>query len=286
MPQPNCPICGASSSPAFTAGEHRMYRCTTCRAAFVWPVPSAEALARFYSQYHLADCEGGSYDQIESRMQADFPTKVAMVRRFVSQPGARVLDLGCGKGHFVRACMDAGLDAEGVDLSDTAVRHAVEQLKVRATCGQFAEIRPSLGRFDAITFWATIEHLPDPIGMLREIHQALEPGGYLFLDTGIGDDRLDRMLPGCVQWYDPPQHLFVFSEQGMRQALSRAGFEIVELDCNFERNGMRRLAKTIRNYSSAALLRLAGAAGRLHQGPFSFTRFPIGNLMSAVARKS
>jgi len=39
---------------------------------------------------------------------------------------------------------------------------------------------------------ATIEHLPDPIGMLRNIRDVLKPGGRIFVDTGIGADWLDR----------------------------------------------------------------------------------------------
>lgn len=113
----------------------------------------------------------------------------------------------------------------------------------------------------------------------------LKPGGQLLLDTGIGDDWLDRLLPGRVQWYDPPQHLFVFSAGGLIKSLQNAGFEVERFDCCFERSQVRKAVRMARGALTATALRLAAAAGWLQQGKFSFTRFPLGNLMSAVARK-
>src|SRR5690349_9039349 len=117
-----CPLCSGKSAPAFASAEHRMYRCTVCGTAFVWPQPTPEYLEAFYSRFHLTLDEGGGYEQMESRMQSDFPAKVAMAKgasNGIAKP--RLLDVGCGKGFYVRAASDAGLDATGIDLSDTAI---------------------------------------------------------------------------------------------------------------------------------------------------------------------
>lgn len=262
-----------------------MHKCRTCRAAFVWPQPTPEQLEAFYSRFHLDGDSGGTYEEIEPRMQADFPAKVQLVRQALEGKAGRVLDVGCGKGYFVRACCDDGIDARGVDLSDSGVGHAVEKLKVRAACGSLHDLKDQLGLFDVVTFWATIEHLPDPACMLRDIASVLRPGGRLLMDTGIGDDWLDRLLPGRVQWYDPPQHLFVFSADGLGRVLQAAGFQVERFDKCFERSRGRKAARVIRNALTAAALRLVASAGRLSQGQFTFTRFPLGNLMSVTARK-
>jgi len=285
---PPCRICGSGSVPVFMNGAHRFYRCMSCRTAFVSPVPSDEFLANFYNTYHLSDAAGGLYDAVEARMQADFHAKIALVRAAAASMGIaspRVLDVGCGKGYFVRACVDAGLDAEGVDLSETGVEFARKELGVKATAGLLAHVKSQLGLFDLATFWATIEHLPDPIGTIRDIGTVLKPRGRLLLDTGIGDDELDRLLPGHVQWYDAPQHLFVFSDSGMRETLRRAGFNALTLDPCFERSNARRVVRKVRNGLTAVLLRGVAEIGRLRHNEFVFTRFPIGNLMSVQAEK-
>lgn len=284
---PNCPVCGAASTPSFYAGEHRMFRCCACFLAFVYPTPSLSYLADFYSRYHMVLAQGGGYELREDRMSADFPTKVELIQRNLAAKNARVLDVGCGKGYFVKACVDQGINAEGIDLSDTAINYAQNVLGVKASCARIEDAKDQIGIYDAITFWATIEHLPDPLSTLRSIHKALKPGGLFFLDTGIGHDWLDRLLPGANQWYDPPQHLFVFSADSIRIALTKAGFEVEKVDTCFERTVVRRVARIVRGFSAALGLRIVtGLTQTGESGPFRFTRYPLGNLISVVARKS
>lgn len=265
------------------AGGYRMFRCGGCGTSFVHPVLSDEALSAFYADYHRGAAEGGWYDDVEDRMQSDFPAKVRLAKG--DRGAGRLLDVGCGKGYFVKACVEQGIDAEGVDLSETGIRHAREVLKVKAHEGLLRNLKAQLGQFDTITCWATVEHLPDPVGMMRDMRDLLKPGGRLLLDTGVGDDWLDRLLPGCVQWFDPPQHLFVFSVEGMRRALTKAGFEGIEIDPSFDRSAGRRMARTLRNGAAATMLRVASAVTRLGSGPFEFRRYPVGNLMSVSARR-
>ena len=142
-----------------------------------------------------------------------------------------------------------------------------------------------MGPYDAITLWATIEHLPDPLTTISAIKKALKPGGFLFMDTGLGHDWLDRLLPGFVQWYDPPQHLFVFSKESLAIMLSKTGFQIENMDTCFERSPARRIARVLRGFVFAAGVRVISELTRTKgSGPFRFTRFPVGNLVSIVAR--
>jgi hypothetical protein len=110
--------------PVLYIPEYRMYRCAGCRTAFVWPAPADDQLTRFYQTYHLSDAEGGSYDAMEDRMRADFPAKVHHVLPATGGKPRRLLDVGCGKGFFVKACADRGVDAQGIDLSETGVAYA------------------------------------------------------------------------------------------------------------------------------------------------------------------
>lgn len=267
------------------AGGYKMYRCAACRTAFVHPMPDAATLKRFYDDFHRGAGEGGWYDEVEDRMREDFPTKVELVCKALRGKRGRVLDIGCGKGFFVKACADADIDAVGVDLSETGVRYARETLNVNAVQGSLHDLKATLGWFDVVTFWATIEHLSDPVGMLRDIFDVLRPGGRLLCDTGIGDDWLDRLLPGLVQWYDPPQHLFVFSRGGITRAMQAAGFVVERIDPSFDRTVARRIVRKLRNGILALGLRACATVGRLKAGAFPFTRFAMGNLMTVEASK-
>ena len=280
-----CPLCQTESTPAFSAGEHRMFRCRSCALVFVDPCPTADYLSRFYSQFHRSSQEGGTYDEVEGRARADFPAKLQLVRSTLRQPGAKLLDVGCGKGYFVQCCNEAGFVTEGIDLSDTAVAWARDRLGVTARCGSVEDITEGNAPYDAATFWATVEHVRKPVEMLCAIRRVLKPQGHLFLDTGVAGDLLDRLLPGVVQWYDPPQHLFVFSKRAIALLLDKAGFDVLSVDMCFDRSTARRVTRTMRGVACACVLRAVAELARINPaGPFPFTRFPLGNLMSVVAR--
>ncbi|MGA3023424.1 MAG: class I SAM-dependent methyltransferase [Bryobacteraceae bacterium] len=217
-------------------------------------------------------------------MARDFPAKADAIARLLDR-SARVLDVGCGKGAFVRSCLDRHLDAEGIDISHSAVAYAHDVAHVPAHVGDLSEGYPLDRKYDCVTLWATVEHLASPERMLKGIRAALKEGGYLVLDTGIGYDWLDRLLPGVVQWYDPPQHLFVFSRDGISRLLEKSGFRVVSIETCFERSPLRKLAKIARGAVAGALLRGAASITLLKAKPPYFTRFPLGNLMQVVAQR-
>jgi SAM-dependent methyltransferase len=238
----------------------------------------------------MSEANGGTYDEVEQRMQADFPAKSALVLAATGQTCFRLLDVGCGKGFFVKAAGEFGIDAQGIDVSQTAVEYATKILKVKATAGRIEDRLSALAAnpFDVVTLWATIEHLPDPAAVLRATHACLKPGGLLMCDTGVGNLFWERLLVGHNQWYDAPQHLFVFSTHGISALLESTGFQVVSIDKNFDRSFVRRLLRAARHAALCAisflcLAPLLGSRGfrKMQQE----AKWPLGRLMSVVAKR-
>ncbi len=279
----NCSICNTEGTFCYSAGQYKMYRCGTCETAFCSPTPSNEELSHYYATFHMSAQEGGMYDNVESRMIDDFPSKCALVKKHHSS--GKLLDVGCGKGYFVKHCVDAGLDAQGVDLSTTAIEYATKTLGIAAIAGRVEDMTSFSNSFETVTMWATIEHLPAPEQTLSAIHRVLKPNGLLHLDTGIGADWLDKMLPGVNQWYDPPQHLFVFSAPGLKKLLEKTGFEVIRSDLSYERSSTRRIAKMVRSMIAALGLNAASRIALARRPMETMSRFPFGNLQSFTARK-
>lgn len=283
-----CSVCGGSSRPHVTQAGYRYWKCPDCSTSQIHPTPSDATLEEYYRSFHA---EGGAYEDFEDRMQADFPLKARLARSLAPAPDARLLDVGCGKGFFVQQANAAGFKAEGIDLSTSAIEYATKALGLQAVAGRLQTDAPSrwTSAFDVATFWATIEHLPDPMEMLRAIHRCLKPGGLLLMDTGLGEAPFESWLAGHSQWYDAPQHLFVFSRKGLDIALRKTGFEAVAMDSNFERSLPRRWIKWLRHaglcLGSYAILRIPlGRAGfRKMQEE---AKWPIGRLLGVQARKT
>lgn len=285
-----CYICGAECRKEVIHGAHTYWKCSVCFTSQVLPQPSMDELQHYYDTFHLSEAAGGVYDEVEERMKADFPAKIEMVLRFKPPGGSRLLDVGCGKGFFVKTAADSGLLAEGIDLSHSGVEHAVKVLGVKATAGRIEDRNSDewSEAFDVATLWATIEHLTDPLAALRAINGCLKPGGIVLCDTGLGNVLWENFLPGHSQWYDAPQHMFVFSRAGLEDLLEQAGFQIVHVDMNFERSWLRRWVRWLRH---AALCVGGGLLMTPLLGKRGFVKmrqeakWPIGRLITVVAQK-
>jgi SAM-dependent methyltransferase len=146
------------------------------------------------------------------------------------RPG-RLLDVGCGTGGFVKIAKDAGWEAFGVELSESAANCAVERgVQVRAGTLEEQHFPPDY--FDVVTLWDVLEHLPDPSKELMEIYRILKLDGFVVIrvpNTGIQllkvylfDDLLRINRIGL----QANLHLSHFVSATLRALLKSCGFEV------------------------------------------------------------
>lgn len=107
------------------------------------------------------------------------PSHLRSVRRHLRlDPGDRVLEVGCGRGHLVKALQEQGVDAIGVDLNPQAAEHAVTEGVRQADA---ASLPFEDASFDALVSVHAIEHIPDLDSALGEMCRVVRPGGSLLL---------------------------------------------------------------------------------------------------------
>lgn len=95
------------------------------------------------------------------------------------QPGERLLEVGCGRGHMVKALRAERVDARGVDLNPTIVEHGVVPEHLGAMSAD--DLRFDDGAFDVVISFHMIEHVPSVPPVLAELVRVLRPGGRLLM---------------------------------------------------------------------------------------------------------
>ncbi|WP_424984996.1 class I SAM-dependent methyltransferase [Microbulbifer sp. S227A] len=122
-----------------------------------------------------------------------------MIDRFIAAcpPGGRVLDLGCGPGHYARRMAEAGLTVEAIDATPAMIDMAARQPGVSARLVRFDDLR-ARDTYDGIWAYFSLLHAPRAAlpDHLECIAAALKPGAVLFIGmkrgTGGARDSLDR----------------------------------------------------------------------------------------------
>lgn len=130
----------------------------------------------------------------------------------------RVLDVGCGTGGFLDQLgrrFPGAYERVGTDIAGPALDHA-EQLGIAVYRGGFPQSKLADGSFEAVTFWAVLEHLPTPAGFLREAARLLKPGGLCFALVPNFASLATRIL-GTRYRYVLPQHLNYFTAQTLTE---------------------------------------------------------------------
>lgn len=242
-------------------GEWSLYRCQSCSCAYLNPRPAKEAIDLAYRDYYTSTRvpptivpQGSSLKKqissivknsylrsrfgcwVEDRLSSPlfFPDFWPFsqyhrkldrwMRNLPSEcKGLSLLDVGCGSGGFVMRAKKLGLDAKGIDPDIEAIRRGsevVESLEV----GALPNSTIPDNSYDMVTMDHVIEHLHNPVEVLRDIYRILKPGGRLWLATPNIDCHAHSVSGRDWLHLDPPRHLVIFNVKSLNVACEKAGF--------------------------------------------------------------
>lgn len=232
----SCQLCGSTErSLVFRDGPFSLLRCSSCRLCYVSPRLQGEALAAVYgAEYWKSDnprLKGyADYANEAVLYLKTFLRRMRLVRRWLP-PGARVLDVGCAAGYFLRIAAREGHDVRGIEPSSAIAAEAVrelgsERIHIGALETAPAERGFTKGSFDLVTLWDVIEHVPDPQAMLRSVRALLKPTGRLLLETQNVGSRWARLLGRRWHHYKHEEHLFHFDLATIARLLEQCGFTV------------------------------------------------------------
>lgn len=137
----------------------------------------------------------------------------------------RLLDIGCGLGYSVEEAVSRGYDAIGIETSPFASAEAERRLPGRIRRGFLQQARLADASFRVVTLVDVIEHLRDPLGLLREIARITAPDGFLALTTP-DLSSLSAALLGARWPYIIPEHVAYFDRHTLRRALEATGWRL------------------------------------------------------------
>jgi SAM-dependent methyltransferase len=246
MPTRACPACGQSARrELFTSFDGYPYcECVHCGCWYV-PLqveakvfedffdacPAAKALSNTtFEQRQTMEFEASNLERIGGYLDHLLPLFPP------SDRGIHYLDVGCGLGHSLKAASLRGMTAVGTESS-------VECLAIAHKNG--LDVRPAseslIGQtFDLISFWESLEHIADPVAVLKDCAQMLNEDGLLAFTVPNQNSppiRVQRADCYVVHGgYDTPGHINLFNPHTLGLLMSRAGFSLLYVDGQYGMN--------------------------------------------------
>ena len=229
----SCPACesarvvalGLHKLPAAVAGRRTGFvsGCEECGLVFVNPLPPADALAAMYGpqgEWGLARTDEHSATETGAAPAGSgtWPRLFDAIRDDldVTRPpaGARVLDFGCGRGKFLDVLKRCAWETFGIEPAMDAAFSRHQRLTTV----------PAQPTFDLVIAHHVLEHVTNPLALLRQFAAAARPGGHLF----VAVPRLDTLpMHRDYRYVLSRVHVTAYTSACMDGLLRRAGWQPV-----------------------------------------------------------
>ena len=219
-----CPLCQSGhfdnylicKDHSISGESFAIVQCKECNLRFTSPRPTQQNLVNYYAS--------DSYISIANKANNITNLIYKFVRLFTIRQKTRlirslakvgtVLDVGCGTGDFLKGCQSNGWKVVGVEPSE-----AKNQSELLTGATIYSDLRdiPPQDKYEIITLWHVLEHLPDLHESMTHFRKVLKEDG-----------RLVVAVPNCESWdaanyqefwagYDVPRHLFHFTQATMKR---------------------------------------------------------------------
>lgn len=253
-----CAACDSAAPPsqevALLPGI-RVLRCADCEARAIAPMPSERDLEHHYESYYLTRREDAR--SVERLAGWHRPVVAWLLERIRPPAPLRVLDYGFGSGAFLVHMAERGHRVFGADVSRQNVRQleaycAARGLRIMLADPDHRPLSEAFGDqpFDLITLFQVVEHLTQPLRLLRRLAAHQPAGAHLYVECPNHDavlarlKRFTRVTPerrkiwGSLKY---PEHLHGFNQRALARLLEHAGYEVLECRDYGYRDGVRQV---------------------------------------------
>ncbi|MDC9724284.1 MAG: class I SAM-dependent methyltransferase [Urechidicola sp.] len=194
------------------------------------PQPLPDKLEKYYeSEEYIShtDSKKSLFDRIYQLVKTyTISKKIKLVTSFLDIDSQKsILDIGCGTGDFLVASKKKGFNVCGIEPKEKP--NSISKSKLEIDIYQdISEINSQ--KFDIISMWHVLEHVPNLEEYISNLKQLLNPNGTLFVAVP-NHKSFDANYYGKF-WaaYDVPRHLWHFSQKSIELLFKKEQMKVVK----------------------------------------------------------
>lgn len=218
-----CSVCEGTSMQliAYLYEPTEVLRCSTCSTEASTPPPSRGALINAYQNFNAGEYSRDNFVEL-TRLSEKIIMRDTLRAGMKKLKNKKILDYGCGGGHFLQAAKNLGMDAIGLEV-DSANLNGSSSLDIRELkIDDPLFLINDCEIFDVILINHVLEHVSNPLEIINLLSQKLAPRGIIIIrtpDQSSVPAKIKIMLHqlGVRQWeygfVQPPIHLHGFTKK-------------------------------------------------------------------------
>lgn len=168
-----CDLCGSASLVVIDKNSN-ITKCKSCGYIFDTPRPTFDEIAEFYSRTD----QYNSWLDNETGRDILWQRRLGMIKNLRS--GGKLLDVGCGIGQFLFWAKDY-FEVKGTEVSESGIRIARDKYAFDVVKGEIEHVDLGAARFDVITLFHTLEHVPYPASCMKRCKELLSEEGIIII---------------------------------------------------------------------------------------------------------
>jgi len=262
----NCPLCNSNKNRLVLRNRDwltdvddcfNLVECLDCNLFYINPRPKEQELHKFYPDIYPAYTNHMYFNKNDivnfskiifriSYWFRKFPLTKIIWKLFITKIkvcrevdlrvvklnyDSKVLDIGCATGLFlshIRWLTNCKMN--GVEANDKSRGTANQLLGSQVVFKDIAEVVESGGqKFDLITMWFVLEHLIEPLQVLRKSYDLLKQDGHLVMAVPNLDSWGRKIFKNKWFGFDVPRHLQIFNKDTLAALLEKSNFKIVKI---------------------------------------------------------
>ena len=240
----NCPVCNSNDIAFYIKTTAQMHsskelfnfdQCNQCALVFINPRVALEELQNYYTSYYLpyrGAKAWGKYEKLVETSQEKLDLKrVKVVKDCHSlAPESLVLDIGCGKPSFLKACKQVlkcktmGIDFSDEGWKDQSLHYNELNLKIAEIKDLSSHLQP-----DVITMWHYLEHDYTPLENLTYLKSISKPTTTLIVEVPNFESESRKKYGENWAGWHTPRHTSLFSPDNIELIFNKSGWKVSKI---------------------------------------------------------
>lgn len=195
------------------------------------PQPKEDELSKYYESEAYISHTDASKSLFDKAYQVvknyTIKQKIKLINSLNSEKKT-ILDIGCGTGDFLEACKNNDWKITGVEPNERARNLTIKKTDIGIFINIEEVIENTSNKFDVITMWHVLEHVPNLQEYINSLKNLLKSNGVLIIAVPNYKSHDAVYYEKFWAAYDVPRHLWHFSQKSINLLFKDFGFELVK----------------------------------------------------------